>query len=171
MKKSTNFLTLVVVSLLFSFVISCNEKAEKITEAETETVTEPVFDLAIAKTEIQSTNNEFAAFISAVDSIGLSNLYTKDTKFMMTGAPSINGRENVQSTMSSIMNSGITGANLKTIEVWGTEDLITEEGEYSLFAGETKADYGKYIVLWKKVEGKWKLHRDIFNSDVSPPSE
>ena len=26
-------------------------------------------------------------------------------------------------------------------------------------------DKGKYIVLWKMEDGKWKLHRDIFNSD------
>jgi ketosteroid isomerase-like protein len=25
---------------------------------------------------------------------------------------------------------------------------------------------GKYIVLWKKENGKWKLHRDISNSDL-----
>ena len=164
MKKLTKIFKFVVLTLLFSLVISCNEKVEKITEK----VTEPIFNLATVNAEIEATNKEFATFIAATDSIGLSNLYTKDAKFMMTGAPSINGRNNVQSTMSSIMKSGITNADLKTIEVWGTVDLITEEGEYSLFAGETKVDHGKYLVLWKKVDGKWKLHRDIFNSDIPP---
>ena len=70
--------------------------------------------------------------------------------------------------MSAIMNSGITGVDLRTIEVWGTENLITEEGELSLFVGDTEADQGKYIVLWKKEDGKWKLFRDIFNSNLSP---
>lgn len=27
-------------------------------------------------------------------------------------------------------------------------------------------DKGKYIVLWKKEEGKWKLFRDCYNSDL-----
>ena len=30
-------------------------------------------------------------------------------------------------------------------------------------------DKGKFIVLWKNVDGKWKLFRDIFNSDMPPP--
>lgn len=64
------------------------------------------------------------------------------------------------------MNSGITSANLKTIEVWGMENLITEEGESTLFVGDAQVYKGKYIVLWKKVDGEWKLFRDIFNSDL-----
>jgi ketosteroid isomerase-like protein len=30
----------------------------------------------------------------------------------------------------------------------------------------TIADKGKYIVVWKKEDGKWKLHRDLSNSDL-----
>ena len=64
------------------------------------------------------------------------------------------------------MNSGITSVDLKTVEVWGTEDLITEEGELSLFVEEAEVYQGKYMVLWKKDDGKWKLFRDIFNSNL-----
>lgn len=64
------------------------------------------------------------------------------------------------------MKSGISRAVLITVEVWGTEDLITEEGEISLFAEEDEVYQGKYMVLWKKDDGKWKLFRDIFNSNL-----
>ena len=163
MKNSTKLLF--PLFILFTFlIISCNEKVEENTNSEI--VNEPAFNLETAKSEIESTNKEFKAFFEAVDSVGLSNLYTQDTKFMMTGVPAISGRENVQSTFSGIMNSGISSADLKTIEVWGNTDLLTEEGEYTLYAGDDIADQGKYIVLWKNVEGKWKLHRDIFNSNI-----
>jgi len=159
-------MTLVIIALLFFVSItSCNEKAKEPTV--NDPVTESTFNLATAKAGIESANNEFATFVTAADSVGLGNLYTQDAKLMMTGAPSINGRENIQSTFSAIFKSGISGADLRTIEVWGTEDLITEEGEYSLFAGESEVDKGKYLVVWKKEDGKWKLHRDIFNSNLS----
>ena len=167
MKYSTKYLFLIAASVLLIFsIIGCKENVEEKTE--TEIVTEAPFDLASVRGEIEAANNDFKTFFEAVDSVGLSNLYTKDTKLMMNGAPAILGKENVQSTFSGIMNSGITSVNLNTVEVWGTSDLITEEGEYTLYAGEDKADHGKYIVLWKNVEGKWKLHRDIFNTDVVP---
>ena len=163
MKKSTNFLTLVAVTLLFvSSITSCNNKAEEATE----TVAESTFNLTTAKTEIVAANKEFMTFFAASDSVGLANLYSQDAKFMMTGAPAISGRKNIQSVLSGIMNSGISSVDLKTIDVWGTESLITEEGELSLFAGDTEVDQGKYIVLWKNEDGKWNLFRDIFNSNL-----
>ena len=161
-KPLSLLLTLIIIAVFL--ISSCNKKVDESTAMET--VAEPTFNLESAKAEIEAANSEFKSLMAAADSIGLSNLYTQDTKIMMSGAPAINGRENVKSTFSVIMNSGISNADLKTIEVWGTEDLIAEEGEYTLYAGDDIADQGKYIVLWKNVEGKWKLHRDIFNSDV-----
>ena len=163
MKKTTSLLTFVALTIVFvSSITSCNEK----TAESTDSFVEPTFNLSTAKAEIEAVNKRFKAFISAADSIGLANLYSQDAKFMMTGAPSISGTENIQATFSGIIKSGITNADLRTIEVWGTEELITEEGEYSLFAGETEVDQGKYLVIWKKEEGEWKFFRDIFNSNL-----
>ncbi len=163
MKNSINFLTLTAVTFLFiASVTSCNNKAEEAIK----TVAEPSFNLTIAKAEIEAANKEFMAFFAAGDSVELANLYTQDAKFMNTGAPSITGRKNIQSALSGIMKSGISRAGLITVEVWGTEDLITEEGEISLFVEEAEVYQGKYMVLWKKDDGKWKLFRDIFNSNL-----
>ena len=164
MKKTVKFLAPLAMTILFIFsIISCKETAKEMPE----TVTETEFNLTAAKDEIVAANKEFMAFFAAGDSIGLANLYTNDAKFMMTGAPPVVGSKNIQSTLSAIINSGITGVDLRTVDVWGTEDLITEEGELSLFAGEAEVDQGKYLVLWKKEEGKWKLFRDIFNSNLT----
>lgn len=163
MKKTAKLFTLIGVMLLFiSSFISCNNKVEETKEV----VVEPTFSLTTAKAEIVDANKEFMKLFAASDSVGLSNLYSQDAKFMMNGAPAISGRKNIQSTISGIMNSGVSSANLITIEVWGTENLVTEEGELSLFVGDNEVDQGKYIVLWKKEEGKWKLFRDIFNSNL-----
>ena len=157
------FLTLVTVTLLFiSSITSCNKKAEETKEA----VIEPVFNLTTAKAEIEAANKEFTVLFATSDSIGLSNLYTQDAKIMMSGSPAIIGRNNIQSAFSGIIKSGISRVDLTTIDVWGTENLITEEGGLSLFVGDTEVDQGKYMVLWKKEEGKWKLFRDIFNSNL-----
>ena len=150
--------------LFISSITSCNKKVEEAKE----TVVEPTFNLITAKAEIVEANKEFMKLFSAIDSTGLANLYTNDAKFMMNGAPAISGKENIQSTFSAIMNSGVSGAKLTTIDVWGTENLITEEGSLSLFVGDDEVDQGKYIVLWKKEDGKWKLFRDIFNSNLAP---
>jgi ketosteroid isomerase-like protein len=38
-----------------------------------------------------------------------------------------------------------------------------------LVANGSVADAGKYIVIWKKDGGTWKLHRDIWTT--SPPAK
>jgi len=45
-----------------------------------------------------------------------------------------------------------------------------ETGKYELFVGDkVSAEKGKFIVIWKEENGKWKMHRDIWNSDAPPP--
>lgn len=163
MKKITKFLVpLAMIVLFISSLTSCKETAKEMPE----TVIEPEYNLSTAKTEIEAANKEFMAFFAATDSVGLANLYTQDAKLMMNGAPAISGRKSIQTALSGIMNSGISSVDLRTINVWGTEDLLVEEGELSLFVGDTEADQGKYIVAWIKEDGKWKLFRDIFNSNL-----
>jgi len=163
MKNITKFLTLIAAILvLVSFNSCCNHKVEE----NKEIAIVPTFNLEIAKTEIEAANNEFEVLFSAADSIGVANLYTQDAKFMNNGAPAVTGKKNIQTTLSGIMKSGISSVNIQTIEVWGKENLLTEEGELSLFVDEDVVYQGKYIVLWKKVDGKWKLFRDIFNSNL-----
>ena len=36
----------------------------------------------------------------------------------------------------------------------------------TLYAGDQAVAEEKYIVLWKKEDGRWKLFRDIFNSNL-----
>ena len=165
MKKLGSFLTIITLAfLIVSSISSCDNPTNEATEA----VAEPTFDLATAKTEIVAANKEFMTLFAASDSVNLANLYAQDAKFMMNGAPAIAGRKNIQSVISGIMSSGISSVDLRTIDVWGTENFITEEGELTLMAGDTEVDQGKYIVLWKKEDGKWNLFRDIFNSNLAP---
>ncbi len=67
------------------------------------------------------------------------------------------------------MDMGITEVVLKTSSVEGMGDGAAEVGEYSLFAGANMVDTGKYLVVWRRDDGSWKLHRDIWNANSSLP--
>ncbi|MEB2774200.1 DUF4440 domain-containing protein [Algoriphagus sp. D3-2-R+10] len=143
---------------------SCTEKAE----TKIEPVAEAEFDLAEAKAEIEEANKNFMALVAAGDSVGIANLYTTDAKLMFAGKPADVGRTNIQTAFSQILNSGVTKVDLKTKEVFGTEDLLAEEGEVIVYVGDMVVAEEKFIVLWKKEDGKWKLFRDISNSNTPP---
>lgn len=155
------------MGLLACFVlVGCKEAPKE----ETEAMEEPTFDLAMAKQEIIDANKVFMERFNAGDSTGVANLYATDGKIMMNGAPAIVGRAQIQSTLHGLIGSGVSRVDLTTIDVWGTEDMVTEEGELALYAGDQQVDQGKYLVLWKNIDGKWHLFRDCFNSNM-PPKE
>lgn len=145
---------------IFAFgVQSCTEKPKEKEQPDTE------FNLNTAKREIQDANKNFMALIAKGDSIGIANSYTTDGKVMFAGAPAVVGKANIQSLFSRIINSGVTRINLETKEVFGTEDLLAEEGQVTVYVGDKAVAEEKYIILWKKEDGKWKLFRDIANSN------
>ena len=81
--------------------------------------------------------------------------------------PPIKGQANLVKVWGGFINAGIAAIELNTTEVWGDENYITEYGTFVLKAKDsTQLDKGKYLVLWKKENGKWKFHRDISNSDL-----
>jgi ketosteroid isomerase-like protein len=62
---------------------------------------------------------------------------------------------------------GIRGIKLTTEEVMGGKEGVIETGKYELFADKNMSiDKGKFIVIWKQENGKWKMFRDVWNTDL-----
>jgi ketosteroid isomerase-like protein len=146
--------------LLFSALIASSLLA-------CQSATKPAFDLANAKNEIEAANQEIAQFMSKGDSAGMASAYSTDGSVMLNNMPSIKGKAPLTSVWGGFIRAGVQKIQLTTLEVWGDENYITEEGTFVIKTKEdAQIDKGKYIVLWKKEDGKWKLHRDISNSDL-----
>ncbi len=161
MRKISVFASSLVIGL--ALLTSCNNSD---TSGATSTEqAKPKFDLTVAKTEIEAANKKFMELVAAGDSIGIANLYTDDAKLMFAGRPADVGKAAIQTTFSNIIRSGVSKINLKTIDVFGTETLLAEEGEVTVFVGDNPVAVEKYIILWKKEDDKWKLFRDIANSN------
>jgi ketosteroid isomerase-like protein len=131
-----------------------------------QTPTKPAFDLANAKKEIEAANLAITEFVAKGDSVGLASAYTPEGSLMLSNIPSIKGKDKLISFWSSFTQSGAK-ITLTTLEVWGDENFIAEEGLLEIKTKEgAQIDKGKFIVLWKKEGGKWKVHRDMSNSDL-----
>lgn len=152
------------------FFIGCGGDSGTTTSTNSEKETAASFDLAAARKAIDSTNTIFGNLVAKGDSVGLAALYTSDGKIMGSNMPTASGRNAIQSTFGGMFAAmGPIGLNLTAEEVNGTEELVSEVGVYTMTKDGKEIDKGKYIVLWKMEDGKWKLHRDIFNSDLPCP--
>ncbi len=122
------------------------------------------------RAEIQAAEESFMATFKRGDAAGVAALYTTDGQLLPTHSDFVTGAEAIRAFWQGAMDMGIKEAKLEAVEAEGHGDTAIEVGKYTLLAeGGQVADAGKYVVIWRKVDGVWKLHRDIWNS--SQPAE
>ncbi len=124
-----------------------------------------------ARAGIEATNAQFMAAFTEGNAAGVAACYTEDAQFMAPNGEIVRGREDIQKTMQGLIDAGIKEVRLETVEVEGHGDTAYEVGKGTLTGADGQTiDEIKYIVIWKKVGDAWKLHYDIFNSNLPPPA-
>ena len=123
------------------------------------------------KKEIEAANAEFVARFAASDGAGIAALYTEGGQLLPPNGEPISDHAAIGAFWQGAMDSGVMGAKLETVEVEGMGKTAVEVGRFALNDAEGNVlVHGKYVVIWKQVDGQWKLHRDIWNSSVPPPA-
>ena len=145
------------------------EKAEK--QYEKALKIEPDHTVAknnLARAQIAQVNRSIEKGISDGDAEFMANLFTKSGQILPQSSPAVKGTDAIRAYWQGNFDLGARGMNLTTLEVENHGDTATELGTFEVSDGNgNELDRGKYIVIWKKVDGAWKLHRDIYNSDLA----
>ena len=129
----------------------------------------PVSAAEDARSAIEAVNKQFAGSASRGDTRSMAALYTTDSQLLPPQGDFVNGRQAIGEFWQGVLDSGIAGVSLDSVEVESHGNTASEVGTFELLGADGKAvDQGKYIVIWKKEGDSWKLHRDIWNSSVVP---
>lgn len=119
------------------------------------------------KDTIKANNKALIARLEAGDAAGIAKLYTSKAMLLPQGVPGMKGAKNIAGYWAGAIAQGVKTGALKTAEVDELGSTAIECGTYQLKTADgTVCGAGKYVVVWKKEGGAWKLHRDIFNSDA-----
>ena len=102
------------------------------------------------------------------DAAAVAAMYTEGGQLLPPHGYVVTGQASISEFWHGAMHMGIASAGLETVEIDDRGDTVIEIGRYTFVAsdGET-LDRGKFLVVWKSVDGSWKLHRDIWNSSES----
>lgn len=99
------------------------------------------------------------------DSATAVNFHKTDSKFMPPVAKATTDRNNILHVMSVFMKSGIPKFSLKTLIVWGNNEMLISEDEGTFTDKKDKEfDNRKSLMVWKIEIGNWKMFRDCYNS-------
>lgn len=166
MTKLSSFM---IVITAFILITACNSSTENKTAGATESKDTPAFDLAAAKASIDAMNAKVGESFRKKDSVAIASYYTDDATMLPPNSDPVKGA-GILSAWGAFCNMGISDLKLMADEVSGNGDQLAEVGHYEMVGADGKtADKGKYLVIWKPVDGGWKLHRDIWNSSMPAP--
>ena len=119
----------------------------------------------MSRQDIDTVNQRLAEAVQNGDAAAAAALYTEDGKFLAPNADFLSGRDAIQGFFQAVIDGGIKGLNLSSLELEIQGDTAHQVGTYELVAdGGVVADSGKFIVIWKRVDGNWRIHRDMINT-------
>ncbi len=119
------------------------------------------------KGQIEAANTVFCAAFAASDETAVTACYTPGAQVFPTGMDIVSGTIAIEAFWKGVMGGPAKALTLITTEVEQHGDTAIEVGRAEfLGASGQLLDTAKYIVIWKRVGDKWKLHRDIFNSNT-----
>jgi len=116
---------------------------------------------------IDNANATLIALQKDGDAEGMGEMYTDDAILLPSGGSRTEGREAIEAFWATNLGSGVKDVQLRTenLESLGSE-LVYEIGSYTTTPADGAPISGHYVVLWKRVDGEWKLHVDIFNKST-----
>jgi len=117
------------------------------------------------KAKIEAANAKWTELFNKGDFDGIAQLYTIDAVAFPPGSAIVRGRTAI-SAMWKGMAEQVANPKLTTLDVKRLSPSSAREvGTFSLTTKgpSPKELSGKYLVLWQRVQGDWKLAADIWN--------
>lgn len=129
------------------------------------------FSIDSVKAYIIKMNESYSQRFMSNDSAYYADRYCKDAQVFSPGMPAVASRDSIIKFFYGDGTNTDAKIELPIGNVYGNEDLVVEEGAYNFPDGKGGSlDKGKFIALWKEEDGKWKLYREIWNTDLMPPA-
>lgn len=134
----------------------------------------PQVDTEAEKAAIAESNRKWLAAVEAKDIEACVSFYAPDAVEMQPGMPALVGREAIREWFEAwLPDTSVSNAFFpERTEVAASGDVAYDRGTYR-FTGSTPdgpiEDVGKYLVIWKKIDGDWKVVASTSNSDLPQP--
>ncbi len=168
MKTTTNFFTLLYITVVLSTTLSCKQENK---DLEKEAIPK-----SATVEELGQMNRDFAKALTAKDAVAAAIVYDENASILPPNEPIVTGRANIQAYWQGAIDAGIIDATVKTIDAKSNGNLGYEIGTFTMrFHGATNdtiVEIGKYTeILERNEEGKWISTYGMWSSNAPMPTE
>jgi uncharacterized protein (TIGR02246 family) len=135
----------------------------------------PAVDTAAIGAAVDSVKQACNAAIAARDTNAIAECYATDARVLPASMPRVEGKDAIRTWWAMALSAPGLELTLTPGQKLVSEagDMVVDIGTYDYKAagpkGQPMKDRGKHVTVLKKVDGRWKLVVDTWNSDSPPP--
>lgn len=127
----------------------------------------PSLDTVALRKTIDEKNKQFGKAHVLRDTSFLNNIFTAEARIFAPNAEIVQGRKAIAEINWAYVNFGIHEFLIETTSLYGSGNYLVNEGTYSMTYGkDSTTEKGKFVFVWKLIDGDWKLDADIWNSSM-----
>lgn len=126
---------------------------------------------AFGKTDsdaIRKATSDLATDINGKKVDGILALYTENSVFMPPNAPLLRGLEPLKSFYTDLV-SKVSDLRMEPGDIAGHGPIAYESGSYTMNVG-TSRDRGKFLIVFRNMNGTWKMEYTSWSSDLPKPA-
>ena len=159
-----NLLRLSVLALLFAS--ACEGPPAASSRAE-----RSPFDLDATRRHVEQLNARFTQAHLTGDIAMIDSMFTSDAKSFPPGGAAVTGVQAIHDFTVEYIKAGLTEFREVSTDFYGNAELVVDAGNYVVTYGpEHVTERGKYLNVWKRVDGGWKIQSNIWNSNAPVPT-
>jgi len=125
-----------------------------------------------AKAVLEAGAALFMEAFNTEDADALAALFAEDAVMLPPNQSAIFGRDAIRAGNREEFAMVDHAIELEDLEIKVDGDLGYKAGRYRVRTKDNVLiDRGKYIEIWRKADGQWLIHRDIWNSSMPVPED
>lgn len=130
----------------------------------------PAFNLDSVRALVMEQNKQFTDAHVAGNAAVIDSMFTNNARSYPPGAAAAIGVQAIHSLTVEFLKVGITEFHEETTQFYGNAEYVVDEGTYTLTYGKGVNERGKYMNVWKNVDGKWRIQANMWNTDAPAPT-
>lgn len=125
----------------------------------------------MSRDAVKKVGDRFNEALVSGDLDELMSCYDDEVVFQMPGVPVIIGKQGVQEHYRNVMSMNVTAVSMVADSYAERADCYIEAGSYEMTLNasgcEPITDKGKYQLVYRETDGKWRIWYDMVLSDTS----
>lgn len=128
------------------------------------------FDLEATRRLIAEQNERFTHAHVVGDVATIDAMFAPGAKSYPPGADAVSGVPALHDFTVEYLAAGVTEFREETIDFYGNAEYVVDAGTYVVtYGADPVTERGKYLNVWRQVDGHWKIQSNMWNLDAPAP--